>query len=693
MRPAHRDVVITGLGAVSALGDNCDALWSAVDRGVAGISPIRRFSTSEFSVPSGATVAACAEPQRHDAALAGTLCLRFALQAAREALAHAGLSGDAVATRRVALVFGTGLAELAHPIHLLAESLGDALGVRGPRLTVSTACSSSTGAIGIGRELLAMNVADVVIAGGADVLSPEVFAGFHALGVLSPARCAPFSRPFGTTLGEGAGFVVLERGDNARGRGAAVVAALTGYGLSGDGWHETSPDPQGLGVERAIRGALADAALSPEDVGYVNAHGSGTEANDPAEWLGIRRALGARAEEIPVSSTKGALGHAQGAAGVLEAIVTILAMQRGVVPPTLNGAAPRAHAPTDPVLAVRPRAHVYARAISTNSAFGGANAALVLTRHDEPRGARARRPVRILGVGVVGPHGLGLASLPATAADVPPSRTDGSGGRVPAFDIERLLPSIDPRGLDPMSRYLTAAALLALGDAAVVVRGPLRGRSGLLIGQLRASPTSLRAFQRSIEERGLAQLSAPAFARIVLNAAAGSCSKLLSLRGPLSAITTGEGSGLAAIVLASEMLGTRDDVDLMIAGGADERDTLADAGPDGAVCVLLARDDYTPVPAAGAACPVQLAGWGLAGPGELDAAIGIALTSVGGLASDALVVRAEQCGWTTSADDGASTSALAVARAVLALRAGAASQALVTCDRGASMSAALLLTR
>ena len=252
------------------------------------------------------------------------LCRQFAMRAAEEAVCQARLTAGPP-PHRIGFVLGTSLGDPDRDVHELAQDVVQNLDVAGPVITISTACSSSTSAIGIARDLLAMDAADAVITGGAAVLSPEVFAGFHALGVLSPGKCAPFSEPFGTTLGEGAGFLVLERSQSAFSRNAEPIATLAGYGLSADAHHETSPDPKGGGVYRAVRSALADASLQPSDVGYVNAHGSGTEANDPSEWRGIQRALGGEAT-VPVSSTKGAIGHTQGAAGALEVIVTILTM-------------------------------------------------------------------------------------------------------------------------------------------------------------------------------------------------------------------------------------------------------------------------------------------------------------------------------------------------------------------------------
>lgn len=650
-----REIVVTGMGAVSALGRNVPELWDAVQQGRCGIDTIRRFETTAFSVHTGAVAqSACVGADGF------TLCRDFSLAAAGEALRDARLSpGRGVTAERVGLVFGTGLTDRSIALNEMVESLADSLGARGPRLTVSTACSSSTGALGLACDLLAMRAADVVIAGGADVLTPEVFAGFHALGVLTPARCAPFSASAGTTLGEGAGFVVLERLEHAEARGADVRGVIAGYGLSADAWHETSPDPKGAGIERAITAALADAGAPPDTVAYVNAHGSGTQANDSAEWLGIQRALGARSATIPVSSTKGALGHAQGAAGILEAIVTLLGMQTNVVPPTLNFAAPRPHGPVDPVPGDRPRPMRVERAVSVNAAFGGANAAVVLDRAPthHANGSRPRARVTLNGVGFI------------NAAD---------------FDIAAIVPGADPRGLDRAARYLSAATALAIRDSGIPLNRALRDRTGLLVGQINASPDSLRDFSDSIVARGLPQLSAVAFARIVLNAAAGACSKLLSLRGPLSVITTGQASALTAVVLAAELLATRADVAMMIAGGVDVRtvtedDNPASGVPEGSATVLLRRDDPG---TAHERRPIELAGWGLAGPERVNDAIVRAMR--GGDARDVRVVSLDE-------HQGAAGALLGISHAARALREGHERLILLTSNAGASLSSALLL--
>jgi len=275
----------------------------------------------------------------------------------------------------------------------------------------------------------------------------------------------------------------------------------------------------------------------------------------------------------------------------------------------------------------------------------------------------------------------------------------GAVGRVPPFQIEGLVPTADSRGLDPMSRFLTAATALALRDADLSVRGSTRDQIGLLVGTITPSPRSMQAFRESIENRGLRGISASAFARIVLNAPAGCCSKLLSLRGPLSTISTGTGSGLAAIVLAAELMCTRDDVNWMVAAGVDEAGfTKAELDEEScaerAVSVVLGTAAQERGSGNGNGVGdtiVLLNGWGLAGPGQLSEAIGRARAGRNTGRTDVTFCEEDWMGPTSTREE-AAASALACAEAVLALRRGEAEQALVTSGCGNGVSAALFLS-
>lgn len=600
-------VVITGQGAVCALGLGLEAIWSELAAGRDGIRLIERFSTEGFTTHLAGMVPLPGKHEVDDAKASRERCVQYAVLAGREALTRSGVSLSA--PKRIALVLGTSMGSHLGGLHEASAEVAAGLGIEGPVITVSTACASSTNALGVGRELLDQGLADVVLAGGSDVLAPEIFAGFHALGLLSATKCAPFSESVGTTLGEGAGFLVLERAPEAEARGAPFVACLSGYALSADGYHATSPEPSGAGVARGLKGTLEDAGLTPSDVAYVNAHGTGTAANDPAEWQAITQVFG---DQLAVSSTKSYLAHAQGAAGVLELISTLLGLEHGQVLPTLHFTKPRRRGPSDPIAQDRPRSLEVEHALCTNSAFGGANACVAVSRKVRPRRKLEPRPVFVSGVGALVPEQKRLAK----------------------FRLETLVPTADTRGMDPSSQTLTAAVALALADAKLTISGAARERTGLFAGTTNASPTSWDEFRSSVRDRGLVKASAPAFTRLVLNSAAGTASRLLGLRGPTTTVTCGEGSGLLALVLAAIHLESRTDADRLVVAAVDEVDLSRDTGrSDGAAAMVLST---TPA-------PVRLAGWATAGAKHLDDAIAHACRKAGvdsapraSLSSDAL---------------------------------------------------------
>jgi 3-oxoacyl-[acyl-carrier-protein] synthase II len=684
--------VITGMGAAASIGVGLDAFWSGIAAGHTGIRAALRFSTQAYGVSLGASLDAAALPP-------GTLdrdpdsetdldpCAALAIVAAREALDRSGIARALLPPDRLAIVMGTSagglharsayeftaprdrarrhrLLELSG-FHTQTAAVAAALGLDGPRLTISTACASSTHALAHARDLLRSGLADAVITGGVDLLIEETFAGFHAMGAISAAPCAPFSLPVGMSVGEGAGFVVLERLDDARRRGHEPLAVVLGAGSSSDGHHPTAPDPTGLGIARALRAALDDAGVTPAQIGYFNAHGTGTEANDLAEWRALQRVFGAAVDALPVSSTKSYLGHTLGAAGVLEIIATVLAMRRGVLPPTLGFTTSRGHGPVDLIAEAAPRPAHVRYALKSSSAFGGANAAVVLAsdERDAPAITATSRPagVVILGASAIAAHGHeGLDA--ALRRGVPLWKSVDSAGslvplppvaaRVPDLPLARLVRGVDPRGMDTITRFLTAGAALALADAGLVVRGPLRSRIGLYAGAGRLPWDSADAFWDSIRARGFSRLSAPAFSRIVMNAAAGAAARTLSLLGPTSLFAGGPLGGLQAVIMAAYHLAHHDDADALVAGAADELGpgmladhafSHPDAGREGRPFPLYCADHEAPVRGEGAACfvlaragstlaaagkPVaHVAGRALAGPRGLEVAIRIALGS------------------------------------------------------------------
>jgi 3-oxoacyl-[acyl-carrier-protein] synthase II len=396
---------VTGIGLVTPAGIGVRESWNYVLKGesATAIDPELADLPVDFS---------CRVPDFDPAAVVGRKqawrmdrVQVFSIAAARQAMADAGLSSGEWDGARVGVVVGTGLggmatlesqyaamqrkgpgkvSALALPMFLInmaAGQLAIELGAHGPNLTVSTACASGATAIGVARDLLRSGAVDVVVAGGADAgVASLTVAAFAKMNALSTRRSDPrtASRPFdadrdGFVIGEGAGMVVLETEEHARARGARVRGKVVGYGASADAHHVTAPEPRGTGVEQAMRSALADAGMAVSDIDYINAHGTSTRLNDSVEAATIERVFGTRPA---VSSTKGAIGHTLGAAGAIEAIYSVLALEHGVVPPTANLVNPDPEVGLD--LVGSARRGTYRAAMSNSFGFGGANAVLVL---------------------------------------------------------------------------------------------------------------------------------------------------------------------------------------------------------------------------------------------------------------------------------------------------------------------------
>lgn len=624
-------IAIAGVGAVSALGRGAAAIRAALEEGRDGIGAIARFDVSPFAP---VTLGACVP--------GGGTSVSWSVEAALEAWRDAG--SPRVAPDRIALAVGCTQPD---ELYAISAAVAQALDLRGPRWMVSTACTSSANAIGLGCDLLARGEADVVIAGGAEQLAPEMFAGFYRLGVLAIDKCAPFGATRGTTLGEGAGFLVLERAGNC-----TPWAFISGYGLASDAWHETSPEPRGEGIARAMRSCLRAAGLDASDIGYVNAHATGTAANDDAEWRGARKVLGPRADAMPVSGTKGFLGHAQAAAGALETIATLVCMRHGAIPQSLRIEGGRPGGPPDPVAEARPRAHAFDHALKSSAAFGGANAVLCLGRSPH-RSPVVRRTVRVAGVGLV---------------------TTRAGQPRDELELAETAEGLELRGTDPSARLALVASIRALSDAGIRVRGELRERAGIFAGGARMPPASVAELGESIEAGGLARCSAAAFARIVLHAPAGAVSRLLALRGPTTTIADPELAGLLALAYAADWLARRDDADVLLACGIDERASDEDGEEGAAALALCAGEGEGP----------RVAGIASAGPQALERAIEAALSSAGLASVDARFVReAAVCAPSFS-------SARLAVDAVQALRDGARSALIAAA--GSHISCAVVLS-
>jgi nodulation protein E len=405
--PQMRRVAITGMGAISPLGVGADALWQGLREGRSAIGPLQHPDAERLRVKIAAQVPASFDPAAHiDERTLPQLdrTSEFALHAAREAITQSGLDFKQNGLGlRTAVVVGTGVggettqdeqsrrlyaenAARTHPLTIVrlmtnasASQISIAWGLRGPTFAIASACASANHAIIQAAQLIRFGLADVAIAGGTEAcLTYGALRAWEAMRVLSDDTCRPFSvNRRGLVLGEGAGIFVLESLEHAQARGATILAELAGSGMTADATDIVSPSADGAAA--AMKQALADAELKPEDVDYINAHGTGTQANDVTETRAIRLAFGEYADRLAVSSTKSMHGHALGASGALELVAVIGALRDGVVPPTANLDQVDPACDLDYVPNVARQMPVRA-ALSNSFAFGGLNAVLALKR-------------------------------------------------------------------------------------------------------------------------------------------------------------------------------------------------------------------------------------------------------------------------------------------------------------------------
>jgi len=408
-----RRVVVTGVGVVSPLGTGNDANWAALTAGRSGIASITRFDASEFPVKIAGEVKDFnpedfidkKEVKKMD------LFIQYSMAAAQFAMADSGLVIDESNAERVGVLVGAGLGGLPtiekyHSamleggykkispffipmliINLAPGHISMKYGAKGPNVSSVSACATGTHSIGDAYHMIKRGDADAMIAGGTEsTVTPLGIGGFAVMKALSTRNDDPTaaSRPFeknrdGFIMGEGAGIVVLEEYEAAKKRGAKIYGEVVGYGLTGDAYHLTAPAPGGEGAARCMKMALAGAGVNPEQVDYINAHGTSTPMNDLYETMAIKTTFGNHARKVMVSSTKSMTGHLLGAAGGIEAVFTLMAMDKGVVPPTINYQEPDPECDLDYVPNTA-RSATIEYAMSNNFGFGGTNASLLFRK-------------------------------------------------------------------------------------------------------------------------------------------------------------------------------------------------------------------------------------------------------------------------------------------------------------------------
>jgi 3-oxoacyl-[acyl-carrier-protein] synthase II len=409
-----RNVVITGLGTITPIGNTVQEFWDGLVAGRNGIAPITRFDASRLATRMGGEVKDfrpelyldSKETRRLD------LFVQFAMGAAHQAFTDAGFDGKPPVPSRAGAIIGTGIGgistlEAQHRIMLergpdrispffipmmIANMASGQVSIRwnlrGPNVTTVSACASGAHAIGEAFHAIRYGQADVMVCGGSEATMTELcFAGFCSMKAMSTRNDEPerASRPFdaerdGFVMGEGAGVVVLEEEEHAKKRGARIYARMAGYGLTADAHHITAPSPEGEGAARAMAAALEDGKIRPEQVGYINAHGTSTPLNDKNETTAVKTVFGEQARSLALGSTKSMTGHLLGAAGGVEFVAQVLSIVKGILPPTINYENPDPECDLDCVPNEAREATVQA-ALSNSLGFGGHNVTLAVTRY------------------------------------------------------------------------------------------------------------------------------------------------------------------------------------------------------------------------------------------------------------------------------------------------------------------------
>ena len=552
-------VAITGYGVVCAVGSSVATAWGAIARGDRGIGPITLFDVSAQRTSIAAEVKDLVVPAPlSEGGARWSRSDSMALIAARQALAEANVEPR---TMRVGLIVGAttgGMFEteailarmhadprervpnpemLAHPLSATVDRLASALGPFARARTVCSACSSGANAFALGKAWIELGLVDAVLVGGTDGLCRLTFTGFNALNAIDPSPARPFDvNRRGLTLGEGAGFAVLEDAARADARGVPHHVELVGVGITSEAHHITNPQEDGVMPARAIERALKQAGLAPTDVDYVNAHGTATPLNDAMEARAIERALEGETSRVYVSSTKGQIGHTLGAAGAIEAIVAALAVRDGKLPPTagLEEIDPRCaklrHVPKGGV------DHDVRVALSNAFGFGGVDTVLALARKGyAPDRTPARVNVWVTGIGSASRAGGLQWDENVKLFDAPPLEHE---------DPTAFLDAARARRLDRAARLATTAAQLAWSS----------GHDGIFLGSSYGDADGSAAFLAKTFDKG-PRLAPPAeFPNLVPSSPSGHVSIYLSLHGAALALADLETSGEAAIATAYELI-------------------------------------------------------------------------------------------------------------------------------------------
>ena len=572
--------VITGLGLVSAIGHNTEECFEAALNGVSGISDVKSFDTKDCYSHKGAEVD-LSNGELANGKYDRTTAL--GIKAAGEAIADAGLDMNSEEASEIGVILGSCIAgaacvekyynqkckgekgELedlkAMPASVIAGNVADYFNAGGITANIVNACAAGTLSIALAIDLIRGGKGEIFLAGGCDSFSSLAFSGFHALRALDATDCSPFNHSEGITLGEGAGVLVVESYEHAVKRGAKIYCDILGSGVSSDAYHITAPRPDGEGQMSVIKRAVKNSGLKFTDIDYVNAHGTGTAKNDESEFLSLKTSF-AKNDHLSVSSTKSMTGHCLGAAGAIEAVMTVKALVEGKLPPTTGYSEEDLKVLAEKsgnidFIANTPRQRDIKYAMSNSFAFGGNNASIVFAKDPTVLNLSCpKQELYVTGIGMVnGEYDEETRSYIANLD----TDTFKSYGVKSAF----------LRKLDRLSQLQLLSGVRALKDAGITVDQENEGIIGICIGTSDGPMTEIANFQKGIIRDGIDKGSAFAFPNTVYNAAGGYLSIFTGIKGYNATIANGFKSGLQSVCAAIGviMFGYEN---IMLASGTDE---------------------------------------------------------------------------------------------------------------------------
>ncbi|MBQ7487560.1 MAG: beta-ketoacyl-[Clostridia bacterium] len=625
-----RRVVITAYSVINDMGKNRKEVEEGIFSGSCGLSR-QKFTYADgdtegvFGMVHDLTEVHPFFEQHH---LPYDRCSQLALMAADDCLAESGLDIAKEDPFRLGVSIGTSLGGMRsgdefhkqwihegleaadaawlkqYPIHAVADVVAMNSGFRGCRNIISTACSASANSLGFAYDMIMNGSHDAILAGGVDPMSRFSFSGFTALKAIDHEFCRPYSASTGINLAEGAAFFLMEDEAHARARGATIIAEFKGYGITADAYHPTAPDPSGNGALRAMTNALRLSGVPAEDISYVNGHGTGTHANDPAESNAVMACFGSRIKDVPLSSTKGATGHCLGAAGSVECAISLMALQKNMAPPTIRFDEAKYGGKEIDYVPNKAREHRMDVVMSNSFAFGGNNCAIVVSRPDyvSREETAKREPVVITGIGCVGTGGLNAQELFETYAACrrrvgnPAFSTDECRAKDIMVsdepDWKKLIPLKFLRRTDEVIRLTMASGREALNSAHLTVTRQNMDRIGVIYGTGAGPIETIESINRAGETEGLAAVNPSSFPNTVLNQAPGNFSIAYMLKGPTSTVSSSTVSLMQAFNYACELL-ENDHADAIVVIGSDECNYPLFAGYD--KCGMLSKSLLPPL--------------------------------------------------------------------------------------------------